>query len=82
MKKASEYRGRAEECRALAGTMRSDKERDLLLNMAANWDRLAADRSALIRRYPALAIGDEHREEAHHRRTYEEPRWPAGEAGQ
>src|SRR4051812_49692291 len=65
MKKASEYRRRAEECRALARTMRLDRERDSLLTMAADWDKLAENRSALIRRYPALAIHDEHREDAH-----------------
>jgi hypothetical protein len=62
MKKASEYRQHAEECRVLANTM-TGFQRDQLLGMAANWDKLAADRSELVRRHPELAIGDEHKEE-------------------
>jgi hypothetical protein len=34
-----------------------------LLEMAATWEKLAAERSAFVRRHPELAIEDEHREE-------------------
>jgi hypothetical protein len=44
MKKVSEYRQHAKECRALAKTVRSPQHRDMLVNMAATWDRLAEDR--------------------------------------
>ncbi len=63
MKKASEYRQHAEECRALAQAMEQGDQRDQLLEMAATWDKLAADRSDLVRRNPDLALAGEHREE-------------------
>ncbi len=62
MKKASEYRRHEEECRALAKRTRGE-QRDQLLDMAATWDQLAAERSELVRRHPELAIRDEHEEE-------------------
>ena len=63
MKKASEYREHAEECRALAKHMHGD-QRDQLLEMARTWDQLAAERSELIRRHPELGLQGEHPEEA------------------
>ena len=63
MKKASEYRAHAEECRALAAQMESGEQREQLLNMAAQWDRLAADRAALIVKHPELAYEGEREEE-------------------
>ena len=63
MKKASEYRQHADECRALAQAMEQGEQRDQLLEMAATWDRLAADRSDLVRRHPDLALAGEHQEE-------------------
>ena len=66
MKKASEYRQHAEECRALANQMQG-QQREQLLEMARTWDKLAEDRSDLIRRHPELALENEHREET--RRT-------------
>jgi hypothetical protein len=63
MKKASEYRQHAEECRALAGTVRDPRQLEQLLEMAKTWDQLAADRSDLVRRHPELALEGEHREE-------------------
>ena len=63
MKKASEYREHARECRALAGSMESADQRDQLLQMADHWDKLAADRMALIQYYPELAHDGEHDEE-------------------
>lgn len=54
MKKTSEYRAHARECRQLASRMDRDKDRELLLQMAADWDRLARDRADLLRRHPEL----------------------------
>ena len=62
MKKASEYRQHAEECRALARQMQGE-QREQLLEMARTWDQLAADRSELVRRHPELALSGEHNEE-------------------
>jgi hypothetical protein len=62
MKKASEYRKHAEECRALAKGV-TGEQRDQLLEMAATWERLAAERSELVRRHPELALSGEHSEE-------------------
>jgi hypothetical protein len=44
MKKVSEYKEHAEECRALARTSKSAEHREMLLNMAATWDALADSR--------------------------------------
>ncbi len=63
MKKASEYRQHARECRALAATMASDEQRAQMLQMAAHWDQLAGDRLALIDRHPELAHEGEQDEE-------------------
>lgn len=41
MKKASEYREHAEECRALARTMPETHQRERLLQMAAMWEEMA-----------------------------------------
>jgi hypothetical protein len=64
MKKASEYRQHAKECRKLARSAAPGEHRDQLLNMAITWDNLAAERSALVLRHPELAIPGEHEEEA------------------
>ena len=64
MKKASEYRLHAEECRQLASRMDSGEQRDQLLTMAHTWDRLAEERSELVLRHPDLAFDGEHEEEA------------------
>ena len=58
MKKASEYRQHAEECRVLAAGMESAEHREQLLQMAEHWERLAQDRTILIRRNPDLAARD------------------------
>ena len=63
MKKASEYRLHAQECRELARHMPDGAQRDQLIEMAKTWDNLAAERSDLVGRHPELAIGDEHEEE-------------------
>jgi hypothetical protein len=46
VKKASEYRQHAEECRTLAKGMPEGDARDQLLTMAETWERLAQDRDA------------------------------------
>ena len=43
MKKASEYRAHAEECRQLASKMDLGEQRDQLLGMARHWDGIVAD---------------------------------------
>jgi hypothetical protein len=63
MKKASEYRQHAQECRDLAAHMDSTDQRGLMLKMAEHWEKLAADRLALIGRHPELAHDGEHEEE-------------------
>ena len=62
MKKASEYRKHADECRALARGVHGP-QRDPLLDMATTWENLAAERSELIRKHPELALPEEHAEE-------------------
>lgn len=63
MKKASEYRLHAQECRELAARMELGEQREQLLGMAMTWDELAADR-ALISKHPELALEGEQEEEA------------------
>jgi hypothetical protein len=63
MKKASEYRLHAKECRALAAQMAAPDQAEQLLAMAEHWDTLAADRAALIEKHPELAIPGEQEEE-------------------
>jgi len=54
MKKASEYRLHVEECLALAAKMKTGEQREQLLKMAEVWERLAQDRSDLVRKHPEL----------------------------
>jgi len=54
MKKASEYHQHADECRALAATMKTGEQREQLLRMAEMWERLSEERSDMIRRHPGL----------------------------
>ena len=63
VKKASEYRAHAAECRKLAGSMGRGEAYDQLMEMAATWDRLAKDRAELIERHPELAEMGERSEE-------------------
>jgi hypothetical protein len=63
VKKASEYETHAQECRALARNMQG-QQREQLLEMAATWERLAGDRSDLVRRHPELVPEEERHEEA------------------
>jgi hypothetical protein len=48
MKQAAEYRQHAAECRQLAMTSRTEKERCQLMQIAAAWERMAVDREAKI----------------------------------
>ena len=63
MKKASEYRQHAEDCRSLAKGLPAGEQRDQLLKMAETWENLAADRTMLILRHPELGLDGEHQEE-------------------
>lgn len=63
MKKASEYRQHAAECRGLAAKMDLGEKRDQLLAMAAHWDRMAEERAQLIARHPELALDGEREED-------------------
>jgi hypothetical protein len=58
VKKASEYRQHAIECRQLAAGVQG-VQRDQLLEMANTWDRLAVERSDLVTRHPELALDGE-----------------------
>ena len=63
MKKASEYRQHAAECRAIAAQMDSADQRRQILEMAEHWEKLAADRMALVGRHPELAHAGEREED-------------------
>lgn len=72
MKKASEYRLHAKECRELASQMESAEQRSMMLQMADHWEKLAEDRLALIEKHPELAhVGeqDEERDRAEQSRS-------------
>jgi hypothetical protein len=58
VKKASEYRKHAEECRTLAKQMKQGEYREQLLIMAVTWDRLAAEREAGLRAEPKPAVAE------------------------
>jgi hypothetical protein len=58
VKKASEYRRHAVECRHLAAGVQG-APRDQLVEMAATWDRLAEERADLVGRHPELALDGE-----------------------
>jgi 2-oxo-4-hydroxy-4-carboxy--5-ureidoimidazoline (OHCU) decarboxylase len=63
MKKASEYRLHAKECRTLASAMDLPEQRQQMLQMAEHWEKLSMDRLELIERHPELAHDGEHDEE-------------------
>ncbi len=63
MKKASEYRQHAKECRAMANQSKPGPQHDQLLEMARTWEKLAEERSELIRRHPEQAVAGEHEDE-------------------
>jgi hypothetical protein len=49
MEKLEEYRQHARQCRELAAQMEHEEQRKQLLEMAATWERLAEDRTKIIR---------------------------------
>ena len=49
MKRASEYRQHAQECRALATQMKEGGQRDQMLTIAATWEKLAEEQEARSR---------------------------------
>jgi hypothetical protein len=55
MRKVSEYREHADDCRKLAGRAASPSHRDMLLNMSATWDSLAEDRIKSVARQERIA---------------------------
>lgn len=72
MKKASEYRKHAQECRDLAKHMRDGPELEQCLLMARYWEQMAVDRTTLVHHHPDLAIDGEHEEEKEHARPGKE----------
>jgi len=63
LKKASEFRQHAVECRQLAASVQG-VQRDQLIEMAETWDKLAIERAELVERHPELALDGERPEEA------------------
>ncbi|MCR5873262.1 hypothetical protein LRS10_03070 [Phenylobacterium sp. J426] len=62
MKKASEFREHAQECRRLAAGL-DGEARAQLLEMARTWEQMAEERSDLVRRHPELGLEGEAEEE-------------------
>jgi hypothetical protein len=60
VKKASEYRRHAVECRQLASGVQG-VQREQLIEMAVTWERLADERAEFIQRHPELAMEGEPR---------------------
>ena len=58
VKKASEYRQHAGECRSLAKQVPDGEQRKQLLEMARTWDALAEDRDRLTQSDPELNAPD------------------------
>jgi hypothetical protein len=59
MKKVSEYRKHAEECRELARRSKTQAQREMLLNMATAWDSLADGRAKKIEKQGRLVSIDQ-----------------------
>jgi hypothetical protein len=57
MKKASNYRRHAAQCRALARAIEGEHKQQLL-QMADHWEALAAEREDLLSRHPEIACAD------------------------
>jgi len=55
VRKVSEYRQHADECRKLARRAASPEHGDMLLNMAATWDSLAEERIKSTARQQRIA---------------------------
>jgi hypothetical protein len=54
MRKTSEYRHHAEECRKLAAKMKTGDQRDHMLKIAKVWDQLAEERNDILCKHPQL----------------------------
>jgi hypothetical protein len=63
MRKASEFRRHAKECRVLARNADRPEQRAQLIQMADTWEQIADERERLIARHPELSTGAE-RDEA------------------
>jgi chromosome segregation ATPase len=55
MKKASEYRDHAEECRRMASAVANEDHKTALIQMAEAWETLARDRIEHLRRQERIA---------------------------
>jgi hypothetical protein len=55
MTKVEDYRAHAQECRSMGDRARSDKDRAMLMNMAATWESLAVDRETHIAQQNRMA---------------------------
>ena len=55
MKKASEYRRHAAECRQMIGSATTDEQKAMLENMAKTWDALADDRKRRLMQSQRIA---------------------------
>jgi len=62
VKKASEYRQHAQECRGLARTTQTDDHRAQLLKMAETWEALATERERIVAEHAALNAAFERRD--------------------
>jgi hypothetical protein len=59
MRKITDYRNHAEECRAMAAKAANDEQRDTLLDMDRTWDMLAGERErALEQKERIQALGE------------------------
>jgi hypothetical protein len=59
MRKASEFRRHAQECRVLARNADRPEQRAQLIQMADTWERIADERERLIARHPELSTAAE-----------------------
>jgi hypothetical protein len=55
MKKVSEYRDHAEECRKMAAGTSNEEHRAALFKMAETWDSLAEERTERLRQQQRIA---------------------------
>ena len=58
MSKIEDYRAHADECRSIANRAHSLTDRTMLMNMAARWESLAADRQTHIARQERMGTVD------------------------
>jgi hypothetical protein len=58
VKKASEYREHADECRQMAARTQNDEHKAMLAKMAETWEALALEREAKMARDKRMAVLD------------------------